>query len=50
MTPHLLRTLTGAEHFAAIRTYTATAVRHGRNAYTVLVDAMRGLPWTPTFP
>jgi hypothetical protein len=44
-----MRTLTGAEHFAAIRTYTATAVRHGKNAYSVLIDAMRGLPWTPTF-
>ena len=44
-----MRTLTGAEYFAAIRTYTATAVRHGKNAYSVLVDAMRGLPWTPTF-
>ena len=44
-----MRTLTGAQHFAAIRTYTATAVRHGKNAYSVLVDAMRGLPWIPTF-
>lgn len=44
-----MRTLTGAEHFAAIRTYTATAVRHGKNAYSVLVEAMRGLPWIPTF-
>lgn len=44
-----MRTLTGAEHFAAIRTYTATAVRHGWNAYSALVDAMRGQPWTPTF-
>jgi transposase len=44
-----MRTLTGAEHFAAIRTYTATAVRHGRDAFAVLVDAMRGDPWTPAF-
>ena len=43
-----MRTLTGAEDFAAIRTYTATAVRHGCNAFAVLVDAMRGDPWTPT--
>jgi transposase len=41
-----MRSLTGAELFAAIRTYTATAIRHGRNAYAVLVDAMRGNPWT----
>jgi transposase len=26
-----LRTLSGAEEFAAIRSYTATAVRHGEN-------------------
>ena len=44
-----MRTLTGAQNFAAIRTYTATAVRHGQNAYAVLVDAMRGDPWTPVF-
>jgi hypothetical protein len=44
-----MRTLTGAQHFAAIRTCTATAVRHGKNAYAVLVDAMRGDPWTPDF-
>ncbi len=44
-----MRTLTGAEHFAAIR----YLHRHRRPArqepYSVLVDAMRGLPWIPTF-
>jgi transposase len=44
-----MRTLTGAQDFAAIRTYTATATRHGTNAYDALVSAMRGDPWTPTF-
>jgi transposase len=32
-----MRTLTGAEHFAAIRSYTATATRQGI-----------GTPWIPT--
>ena len=42
-----LRTLTGAEEFAAIRTYTATAIRHGHNALDVLIDAADGHPWIP---
>jgi transposase len=47
-----LRTLTGARDFAAIRTYTATPVHRGQNAFVVLVvlvAAMRGAPWTPDF-
>ena len=50
-----LRTLAGVQDFAAIRTYTATAIRHGHNAYAVLIAiaiviaAMRGDPWTPVF-
>jgi transposase len=44
-----MRTLTGAQDFAAIRTYTATATRHGTNPYDALIAAMRGAPWTPTF-
>jgi transposase len=42
-----LRTLRGAQDFAAIRTYLATADRHGHNALDVLEQAMRGRPWTP---
>jgi transposase len=42
-----LRTLTGAEEFAAIRSYTATAVRHGQNALDVLVQAADHKPWIP---
>ena len=34
-----LRTLTGAQEFAAIRSYTATAVRHGQNMLDVLIQA-----------
>jgi transposase len=44
-----MRTLTGAKDFAAIRTYTATAARHGQNAFAVLIDAMRGDPWMPSW-
>ncbi|MEU1449185.1 IS66 family transposase [Streptomyces mirabilis] len=42
-----LRTLLGAQDFAAIRTYLATADRHGQNMLDVLDQAMRGRPWTP---
>jgi hypothetical protein len=42
-----LRTLTGAEEFAAIRSYTATAVRHGQNMLDVLVQAADHQPWIP---
>ena len=34
-----LRTLTGAEELAAIRSYTATAVRNGQNMLDVLIHA-----------
>jgi hypothetical protein len=39
-----MHTLTGAHDFAAIRTYTATATRHGINPYGALIAAMRGTP------
>ncbi len=42
-----LRTLSGAEEFAAIRSYTATATRQGRNMLDVLIDAADGHPWIP---
>jgi hypothetical protein len=42
-----LRTLSGAEEFAAIRSYTATAVRHGQNMLDVLIRAADGQPWIP---
>jgi len=43
-----LRTLSGAEEFAAIHSYTATpAVRHGENMLDVLVQAADGRPWIP---
>ncbi|WP_218060579.1 IS66 family transposase [Micromonospora sediminicola] len=43
-----MRTLTGAEHFAAIRSYTATATRQGVGMLDALITAAAGSPWTPT--
>jgi transposase len=42
-----MRTLTGAEHFAAIRSYTATASRQGIGMLDALITAATGNPWTP---
>ena len=41
------RTLQGAEAFCAIRSYTATARKHGINTLDALRDAFTGKPWTP---
>jgi transposase len=43
-----MRTLTGAEHFAAIRSYTATATRQGIGMLDALIHAAAGNPWIPT--
>lgn len=43
-----LRTLSGAQEFAAIRSYTATAVRQGHNMLDVLIQAADHQPWIPT--
>jgi transposase len=43
-----LRSLEGAQDFAAIRSYTATATRAGQNMFTALVQAAAGSPWIPT--
>ena len=42
-----LRTLTGAEQFAAIRSYTATAGKNNINIYQALVQLADGRPWLP---
>jgi transposase len=42
-----MRTLTGAQHFAAIRSYTATAARQGINTLDALIQAATGNPWIP---
>jgi transposase len=43
-----LRTLTGAEQFCAIRSYLATATKHGLNFFHALVTLAEGRPWMPT--
>jgi hypothetical protein len=43
-----MRTTTGAEHFAAIRSYIATATRHGINTLDALIQTATGNPWIPT--
>jgi transposase len=43
-----MRTMTGAEHFAAIRSYIATAARQGIDTLDALIQAAAGNPWIPT--
>jgi len=43
-----LRTLTGAQHFAAIRSYTATAGKHHINLYQALTQRTAGNPCLPS--
>jgi hypothetical protein len=42
-----LRTLTGAEDFAAIRSYLATAGKHGVGFLHALTELIQGRPWLP---
>jgi transposase len=42
-----MRTLTGAEHFCHLRSYLATATKHGVNLYDALVQLTSGKPWIP---
>jgi len=42
-----LRTLTGAEQFCAIRSYLATAAKHGVDFFESLVALAEGRPWLP---
>jgi hypothetical protein len=44
-----MRTLSGAEQFAAIRSYTApaTAVRQGQNMLDALIHTAESNPWIP---
>lgn len=41
------RTLDGAVGFTRARSYLATALKQGRNAYQVLIDLFNGHAWTP---
>jgi hypothetical protein len=42
-----LRSSQGAQDFAAIRSYIATATRAGQNMFDALVQAAAGTPWIP---
>jgi transposase len=42
-----MRSMTGAENFCAIRSYLATAARHGTSALDALTRAFQGNPWIP---
>lgn len=42
-----LRTLAGAEQFCAIRSYLATAAKHGRHFFDALTDLAEAHPWLP---
>jgi transposase len=42
-----LRTLTGAETFCAIRSYLATAAKHGISFFTSLTMLAERQPWLP---
>ena len=42
-----MRSMTGAEVFCAIRSYLATAARHGIGALDALTQAAQGDPWIP---
>ena len=42
-----MRSMTGAGEFCAIRSYLATAARHGISALDALTRAFQGKPWIP---
>jgi transposase len=42
-----MRSMAGAEEFCAIRSYLATAARHGIGALDALTSAFQGRPWIP---
>src|SRR3954447_4189840 len=42
-----LRTLTGAQDFAAMRSYLSTAAKHGRRPFDVLTELTNGNVWIP---
>jgi transposase len=45
-----MRSMTGAEAFCAIRSYLATATRHGVSWLDALTRAAEGRPWIPGTP
>jgi transposase len=42
-----MRSMAGAEEFCALRSYLATAARHGIGALAALTTAFQGQPWIP---
>jgi hypothetical protein len=42
-----MRSMAGAEEFCAIRSYLASAARHGISALDALTQAFQGNPWIP---
>jgi len=42
-----MRTLTGAEHFTALRSYIATTGKHGIDTLDALTKLTTGNPWMP---
>ena len=42
-----MRTLTGAQDFAAMRSYLSTAAKHGRRPFDVLTELTSGHVWIP---
>ena len=42
-----MRTLTGAEHFAALRSHIATTLKHGLGTPDSLTMLTTGNPWLP---
>src|SRR5262249_25744343 len=42
-----MRSMAGAEEFCALRSYLATAARHGIGALDALTTAFQGNPWVP---
>ncbi len=42
-----MRTLTGAEHFAALRSYIATTLKHDLRTLDALTMLTTGNPWLP---
>jgi transposase len=45
-----MRSMTGAQIFCALRSYLATAARHGIGALDALTRAAQGDPWIPEVP
>jgi transposase len=42
-----MRSMTGAEAFCAIRSYTSTAIKHGLGMLDALTQAASGAAWIP---